>query len=136
MRLACQQSSTWLTTFRDGKYWVLKVYINTLQHNQELCVYNHLANASSNTSNELGFENVRQSHESFQISGPVGDHNVLVLTPLGMSLKTFQDMQKEGVFPRELVAGALDQVLLGLNLLHEADVIHTGMFIDIFVLFI
>jgi hypothetical protein len=48
-----------------------------------------------------------------------------------MGLRTLQDMQKDGVFPRELVAGALDQVLLGLNFLREARVIHTYEFIRI-----
>ncbi|PMB65063.1 putative serine/threonine-protein kinase clkA [Beauveria bassiana] len=43
-------------------------------------------------------------------------------------------MQKERVFPRELVAGALEQVFLGMNILHESDVIHTGICIDTFVL--
>ncbi|KAM3548557.1 hypothetical protein MY1884_009129 [Beauveria asiatica] len=129
-------ATVWLARdLRDGKYWALKVYIHTLQHNQELRVYHHLASAPSNIPSELGFENVRQSQEFFQISGPAGKHTVLVMKPLGMSLKTFQDMQKKGVFPREFVAGALDQVLLGLNLLHEADVVHTGMFIDTFVPF-
>ncbi|CEJ91859.1 Putative Protein kinase [[Torrubiella] hemipterigena] len=52
------------------------------------------------------------------------------MAPLGMSLKTFQEMQNDGVFPRELVAGSLDQVLLGLNLLHEASVIHTDLHAD------
>ncbi|OAR01715.1 hypothetical protein LLEC1_03256 [Akanthomyces lecanii] len=118
-------ATVWLARdLRDGKYWVLKVYINSLKHNQELCVCNHLASAPSNTPTELGFENIRQSHECFQISGPAGKHDVLVMTPLGMSLKAFQDMQKEGVFPREFVAGALDQVLLGLSLLHEANLFY------------
>lgn len=54
-----------------------------------------------------------------------------VSVDLGMSLKTFQEIQKDGVFPQELVASALDQVLLCLNLLHKASVIHTSMFIHI-----
>ncbi|KAM3543416.1 hypothetical protein ARSEF1564_003657 [Beauveria bassiana] len=39
-------------------------------------------------------------------------------------------MQKERVFPRELVAGALEQVFLGMNILHESDVIHTDLHAD------
>ncbi|KGQ04837.1 Serine/threonine-protein kinase SRPK [Beauveria bassiana D1-5] len=124
-------STVWLARdLRNGKYWVLKVYINTLQHNQELLVYNYLAKAPSNNPNQLGFAHVRQSHEAFQIDGPAGKHDVLVMTPLGMSLKTFQNMQKERVFPRELIAGALEQVFLGMNILHESDVIHTDLHAD------
>lgn len=107
---------------------MLKVYINSLKHNQELLIYNHLASSPANNSDELGFHNIRQCQGTFQIKGPSGDHSVLVMEPLGMSLKTFQEMQKEGIFHKELVARALDQVFLGLNLLHEAEVTHTGTF--------
>jgi hypothetical protein len=48
------------------------------------------------------------------------------MTPLGMSLRTLQEMQNGGIFDQNLVIGALDQVLMGLNWLHEANVIHTG----------
>ncbi|KAH8719925.1 Serine/threonine-protein kinase SRPK [Beauveria bassiana] len=124
-------STVWLARdLRDAKYWALKVYINTMQHNQELLVYKHLANAPTNTPTELGFQNVRQSHESFQIDGPAGKHDVLVMKPLGMSLRSFQDMQQTGFFPRETVAGAMGQVFLGMNLLLEADVIHTDLHAD------
>ncbi|KAF5611789.1 serine threonine kinase [Fusarium tjaetaba] len=43
-----------------------------------------------------------------------------------MSLRTLQELQKDTVFQQTLVTSALDQTLLGLNYLHDADVIHTG----------
>ncbi|KAM0740607.1 hypothetical protein ACQRIT_005791 [Beauveria bassiana] len=39
-------------------------------------------------------------------------------------------MQKTGFFPRETVAGAMGQVFLGMNLLLEADIIHTDLHAD------
>ncbi len=48
------------------------------------------------------------------------------MVPLGMSLATMQTRQRTGVFPPILVTQALSQALLGLALLHSADVIHTG----------
>ncbi|KAM4054498.1 kinase [Hirsutella rhossiliensis] len=91
-------STVWLSRdLRERKYLVLKVYINTLRHNQELEVYRH---------------------------------DVLVMKPLGMSLRTFQEMQKNTIFKQDLVSGALDQVLLGLNFLHEANVVHTDLHSD------
>lgn len=48
------------------------------------------------------------------------------MTALAMSLRAFQEMLREGVFQQTLVGHALSQVLLGLNFLHVADVIHTG----------
>jgi serine/threonine-protein kinase SRPK3 len=102
---------------------VLKVHINTLKHNQELEVYRHLADV---TTEHSGREYVRQLEDSFKLKGPNGEHDVFVMTPPGMSLRTLHELQKSGVFQQTLVVRALDQVLVGLNFLHEADVIHTG----------
>lgn len=110
---------------RKRKYWVLKVHINTLKHNQELKVYRHLA---AFTEEHSGREFVRQLEDSFTLDGPRGEHVVFVMVPLGMSLRTFQELQKEHVFQQSLVVSAIDQVLRGLDFLHQADVIHTGMF--------
>lgn len=49
------------------------------------------------------------------------------MTPLGMSLATFQGMPPNRVFERQLVNSALSQVMLDLACLHEADIIHSGM---------
>lgn len=48
------------------------------------------------------------------------------MQPLGMSLRSLQGIQRDGTFPEQLVIGALAQVFLALDFLHEADVIHTG----------
>lgn len=48
------------------------------------------------------------------------------MIPLGMSLKTMQERQPTRVFEKLLVTSALDQVLVGLDYLHEAEVVHTG----------
>lgn len=105
---------------------MLKVHVNTLKRNQELEVYRHLAGVSKEHS---GREYIRQLEDSFKLKGPNGEHDVFVMTPLGMSLRTLQEMQKNGTFQQTLVVGALDQVLTGLNFLHEADVIHTGKYL-------
>ena len=119
---------------RDGKYWTLKVHINTLKHNQELLIYRQLASIAATeeaTEEALGRDNVRRLEDSFKLKGPNGEHDVFVMTPLGMSLRTLQQTQKSGVFPQQFVTGALDQVLLGLVFLHEAGVVHTGEYLPI-----
>jgi serine/threonine-protein kinase SRPK3 len=110
-------------SYRDRRYWVLKVHVNSLQHNQELIVYKHL---SSITTEHPGREYIRRLEDSFKLKSPTGYHDVFVMTPLGMSLRTLQEMQNGRIFDQNLVIGALDQVLMGLNCLHEANVIHTG----------
>ncbi|RBQ77302.1 hypothetical protein FVER14953_06598 [Fusarium verticillioides] len=62
--------------------------------------------------------------------GPHGEHEVFVMSPLGMSHCTLQELQKDRVFQQTLVTSALDQTLLGLNYLHDADVIHTDIHSD------
>ncbi|EFY93180.1 protein kinase-like protein [Metarhizium acridum CQMa 102] len=124
-------STVWLSRdLQENKYWVLKLYINTLKHNKEFEVYKHLANILPHLSDEPGHENVRQIDDSFQIQGPNGIHDVLIMKPLGMSMRTLQNMQKGRIFKQEVTARAIEQVLLGINFLHEANVIHTDLHSD------
>jgi serine/threonine-protein kinase SRPK3 len=81
------------------------------------------------TREHSGREFVRGLEDSFKLKSRHGEHDVLVMTPLDMSLRTLQEMQKTGIFQQNLVVSALNQVLVGLNFLHEADVIHTGKYI-------
>ncbi|QPC59202.1 hypothetical protein HYE67_001433 [Fusarium culmorum] len=121
-------STVWLSRdLRDGKFWVLKVHVNTLKHNQEMVVYKHLSGVNLHHG---GRQHVRQFQHTFTLNGLHGDHDVFVMPPLGMSLRTFQDLQKDKVFQCTLVTAALDQVLLGLNYLHNVNVIHTDMHSD------
>lgn len=107
------------------------MHVNTLKHNQELEVYRHLA---SGNEEHPGWDHVRQLENSFKLRGPNGEHDVFVMKPLGMSLRTLQEMQKGNVFQKDLVTVALSQVLLGLNFLHEAGVIHTGKHVSIHII--
>lgn len=109
--------------YRERRYWVLKVHVNSLKHNQELEVYRHLAGV---TLEHPGREHIRNLEDSFKLKSRSGEHDVFVMPPLGMSLRTLQEMQNDGIFQQTLVVGALDQVLTGLSFLHEVDVIHTG----------
>ena len=115
-----------LGLLRERLYWALKVHVNTLKHNQELEVYQHLAGV---TMEHEGREHVRRLQDSFKLKSRNGEHDVFVMTPLGMSFRTLQEMQMNGIFQQDLVVGALDQVLTGLNFLHEAEVIHTGKYL-------
>ena len=69
---------------------------------------------------------MRKLENSFNLDGPHGKHDVFVMVPLGMSLRSLHEKQDTGVFGEILAVIAIDQVLLGLEFLHLADVIHTG----------
>ncbi|CAG2008922.1 unnamed protein product [Fusarium graminearum] len=116
-------STVWLSRdLRDDKFWVLKVHISTLKHNQELLVSKHLSDVNFD---HAGKKHVRQFQQTFKLNGPSGEHDVFVMRPLGISLRTLQELQKDKVFQKDLVIGALDQTLLGLDYLHDSNVIHT-----------
>ncbi|KAG7151020.1 Serine/threonine-protein kinase SRPK like [Verticillium longisporum] len=122
-------STVWLSRdLRAQKYWALKVHINGLRSNQELKVYRHLADI--NGEDHPGQEYVRRLEDAFKLKGPDGEHDVFVMTPLGMSLRSLQEMQKDDVFQKNLVMSVLDQALLGLAFLHEANVVHTDLHSD------
>ncbi|KAH8585940.1 kinase-like domain-containing protein [Bisporella sp. PMI_857] len=95
-------STVWLChDLRDRKYWILKVHVNTLKRNEELEVYRHLAGARTE---HPGREYIRQLEDSFKLKAL---------------------MANTIVFQQTLVASALNQILIGLNFIHEATVIHT-----------
>ncbi|CRK40370.1 hypothetical protein BN1723_004798 [Verticillium longisporum] len=129
-------STVWLARdLRSQKYWTLRVHVNDLpDHNQELQVYQHLAGANVTTDGRdehPGLKHIRKLEDSFKIRGPHSEHEVFVMTPLGMSLRTFQEMQRDKVFPKVFVTSALKQTLFGIHFLHEANVIHTGKSADL-----
>ena len=71
------------------------MHVNTLVHNQELDVYKRI---TATVVEHTGQQFVRQLEGSFKLDGPYGRHDVFVLTPLGMSLRTLQEMQESNVF--------------------------------------
>ncbi|KAK4096811.1 kinase-like protein [Parathielavia hyrcaniae] len=124
-------STVWLgRDLRDGKYWTLKVHINTTKHNQESAVYRHLADVAANMVGRPGRQNVRELHDSLTLTSQHGDHEVFVMTPLGMSLRTLQQMQPNHAFEKMFVTSAVDQVLFGLYYLHAAELVHTDLHSD------
>lgn len=91
--------------------------------NNEKHVCPHLAGVAMGHS---GRQYIRQVGDYFDLEGTHGKHEVFVMEALGMSLRTLQEQQESRVFPEILVVNAIDQVLRGLDFLHEANVIHTG----------
>ncbi|CZS94516.1 uncharacterized protein RCO7_11684 [Rhynchosporium graminicola] len=86
---------------RQRSYQVIKAHVNTLKHNQELEVFNHLAS-------------ITREHSA----------------PLGISIRTLQDLHKDKILAQSVIKGALNQVLFRLNFLHKANVIHTDLHSD------
>jgi serine/threonine protein kinase len=65
--------------------------------------------------------------EDFHIADPHGMHQCLLFNPLGISFSKFRNLFPEKGLNIELLQQTLQLVLLGLDFLHQAGVVHTGM---------
>ncbi|KAI6765671.1 hypothetical protein HG530_006741 [Fusarium avenaceum] len=88
-------STVWLSRdlsvySRDGKFWALKIHINTLKHNQELAVYQHLSGLCLD---HPGRQHVRQFRDTFKLAGPNDIHtdNLLIAITDDSILETVED---------------------------------------------
>ena len=69
--------------------------------------------------------------DDFEIEGPHGSHQCLLFKPLGMNYATLLWLKKaRGVngLDKIIVKSCLRKVLEGLNFMHQAGVVHTGVF--------
>jgi hypothetical protein len=76
----CPEPSTDSAYSRDKRFWVLKVHVNTLKHNQEFAVNQHL---SGRCLDHLGRQHVRQFRDTFKLTGPNGEHDAFVMRSTG-----------------------------------------------------
>ncbi|KIH86420.1 hypothetical protein SPBR_08451 [Sporothrix brasiliensis 5110] len=129
-------STVWLAKDLNKKrlYKALKVHTRDAVFEHERSVYDHLRRPVPTEVKEgqthPGRGHVRAIDEVFMLKGPHGEHEVFVMAPLGMSLATMQMRQRTGALPTIFVTQALLQTLMGLSLLHEADIIHTDLHAD------
>jgi hypothetical protein len=65
--------------------------------------------------------------DDFQITSPYGIHQCLLFAPMGLSFTKFKNLFPEKGLNKELLQQTLLLVLLGLDFLHQAGVVHTGI---------
>ncbi|KAJ4472223.1 kinase-like domain-containing protein [Lentinula aciculospora] len=66
----------------------------------------------------------------FQINGPHGRHICLVMYPMSTDLNTFRTTAPNMALPVHTVKLVIAEMLEGLKILHEADIIHTDVKCD------
>ncbi|KAJ5929290.1 hypothetical protein N7454_007138 [Penicillium verhagenii] len=86
---------------------------------QEIAVSDHLKKARDHFGKRL----VRLVLDSFDISGPHGNHTCLVYQPLGMSFTELQHLCPDSKLPRDLLQKSVQLTLISLAFVHENDVI-------------
>ncbi|WPH02317.1 Hypothetical protein R9X50_00518000 [Acrodontium crateriforme] len=74
-----------------------------------------------------GFRHVRKLFDSFEITGPDGEHICLIHEALGMNLKEFRDLLLDNTYYLGLIREYFREILKAMYFLHEvAGFIHTG----------
>ncbi|KAG6003500.1 hypothetical protein E4U21_001991 [Claviceps maximensis] len=119
-------STIWLARdLLDHRYVALKFYIHIFPDHREIPFYERLEQVLP--SKHLGAANIRKLLGSFDVVGPHGKHNVLVLQPSQMCLFAMEETYMRGRFDELLVRSGIREILLSLDFLHtKVEAIHTG----------
>lgn len=116
----------WLVQ-RDRKYVALKIYVHSSKGQRELPAYGRITNRVEQHSSHYGLANIRLLFESFTVSGPCGDHLVLVFQPAQMSLRDLKIVFFKDGFDESFVQACMIELLKAADFLHsECEIIHTG----------
>jgi serine/threonine protein kinase len=115
--------------YRESRYAALKV-VKSAKHYTEAALdeIDLLKKVASTNRLSTGWPHVVQLYESFRISGPHGNHMVMVFEVLGVNLlKPIVKLNYKGL-PIMAVKSITKQVLLGVDYLHrECNIIHTDI---------
>lgn len=113
---------------RKDIYLILKVCTTgggnpTCSVDNELSVSRYLRSIEAEHPGK-GF--LRVTVDDFQLRGPNGNHQCLLFTPLGLNFTRLRSRFLESSLPKQLVQHALQILLVGVDFLHQASVVHTG----------
>lgn len=73
-----------------------------------------------------GKDLLRVTVDDFQLHGLSRNHQCLLFTPLGLTFTRLRDRFPQKSLPKQLVQHSLQILLVGLDFLHQAGVVHTG----------
>ncbi|TDL18347.1 kinase-like protein [Rickenella mellea] len=119
-------STVWLArdNAEDERYVALKFVVADLADSNEIRILQHICDMSRSTKHP-GFDHVLGLLDHFKISGPNGNHDVLVLDVLGPSPNELRDRHDDGeVFVWKHAKVISKEVSLGLDFLHKIGVMH------------
>ncbi|OJD10766.1 CMGC/SRPK protein kinase [Emergomyces pasteurianus Ep9510] len=122
-------STVWLgRDIQESKYVSLK--ISTAEYstrNNEINIYKQLDSAASQT-DHFGKTLYRQLYGFFKITAPHGTtHTCLVQQPLGQSMDQYLDLRRSRLLSTDLLKPMLRNLLIGLDFVHVAGVVHTDI---------
>ncbi|KAE8355803.1 kinase-like protein [Aspergillus coremiiformis] len=118
-------STVWLCRdLCNERYLVLKVHVRTRRPLPEVEISKHLKAIHDIHGGE---KYVRLVLDSFEISGPCGVHTCLLYPPAGIDIRDYIHCLEGDALPENLLRPALRLVLIAVDYLHQAKVIHTDI---------
>ncbi|KAF2762278.1 protein kinase [Pseudovirgaria hyperparasitica] len=118
-------STVWLCRDLDEDVLcTLKVCVVGRGDVPELAVSHHIKSIDTH---HPGKGRVRVSLDDFRISSPRGSHQCLVFPTLGWTLSDLRDLFAERALEKTLLQKYMYVVVTGLDLLHQAGVVHTDL---------
>ncbi|KAJ9253104.1 hypothetical protein DTO207G8_4405 [Paecilomyces variotii] len=123
-------STVWLCRdLWNKQYLTLKVCVRAGRKNHEITISNYLKN-QNRALNHPGRKRVRIVIDCFDIHGPHGTHNCLLYETLGQSYTDLISSLPDGdrnSLPKDLLQRGVTLLLMALDYLHEAGVVHTDV---------
>jgi hypothetical protein len=104
----------------------LKICILGQHQSQELALSRHIKSIDCDAEKHPGMARMRVTLDDFRIQGPHGAHQCLVFPPLGGTLAYLRNLFQDGALEKTLLQKCMAMVILGLDVLHQAGVVHTG----------
>lgn len=101
----------------------LKVCVTGEDASNEVAISDHIKSIDAE---HPGKERLRVVRDRFKIQGPSGDHQCLLFTPLGLTYTDFRSLFPEKGLSADLLRQSLLMILLGLDFMHQAGIVHTG----------
>ncbi|GIK01780.1 hypothetical protein Aspvir_005821 [Aspergillus viridinutans] len=118
-------STVWLCRdLHNERYLVLKVHVRTRQQLPEVQISKHLKAIKEFHGGE---KYVRLVLDSFEVPGPYGVHPCLLYEPAGIDIRDYIHCLEGDALPEDLLRPTLRFILIALDYLHQANVIHTDV---------
>ncbi|KAK7398405.1 hypothetical protein QQX98_012223 [Neonectria punicea] len=127
-------STVWLCReLQSENYFTLKVCINrpssdpSSQADTEAAVSEILSQV--NEADHPGKHFLRLIVDDFTVNGPHGPHRCFIYKALGMNMTDFRNKFPEKTINKDVLVKTYHVLLIGLDLLHQAGVVHTGIMV-------
>ncbi|GAB1314585.1 EKC/KEOPS complex subunit BUD32 [Madurella fahalii] len=116
-------STVWLCRdLNESTLLTLKVCVAEENAENEVTISNYIKSIQAE---HPGKERLRVMLDNFQVQGPFGRHQCLLFTPPGLTYTDFRKLFPENALNVDLLRQSLLMVLLALDFLHQAGVVHT-----------